>query len=335
AGGVDGQADPVRGAEQRGAGRDPRRPGEGQVGDLQLALDHEVGPALADIWASSARWALIHFIAYSSCPSKRSEASTPRRTSGINGLVIAHVRPAYIATGRNAALTVGRSGRPNDTLDAPHVMLLSSSSRMSFMVASVIWPASGSAAIDESMHTGASVTSHTALIAATSNAGSSAIGMPALMSSMCAPAATCAMASVRTRSMRPSFISAASTLRPVGLMRSPMITKGRSPEMTTSRPREERRVSKALALSQRLVDLHDGLFERLGTLRLTAAVTDKLLGHARRHRGIRRIAVGAHVLRVFLRHRRTPDRDVDLVAQPGLRERVDVGFEHRHGRGQE
>src|SRR6266700_2210131 len=64
------------------------------------------------------------------------------------------------------------------------------------------------------MHTGASVTSHTALIAATSNAGSSAIGMPALMSSMCAPAATCAMASARTRSMRPSFISAASTLRP-------------------------------------------------------------------------------------------------------------------------
>ena len=93
------------------------------------------------------------------------------------------------------------------------------------------------------MHTGASVTSHTALIAATSNAGSSAIGMPALMSSMCAPAATCAMASARTRSMRPSFISAASTLRPVGLMRSPMITKGRSMETTTSREREERTVS--------------------------------------------------------------------------------------------
>src|SRR5439155_24781380 len=106
--------------------------------------------------------------------------------------------------------------------------------------------------------------------------------------------------------MTPSYISAASTLRPVVLMRSPMITKGRSPEMTTSRPREERRVSKALALSQLLVDLHDGLFERLGTLKLTAAVTDMHLGHARLHRGIGRIAVGAHVLRVLPRHPRPP-----------------------------
>src|SRR2546421_10600551 len=114
--------------------------------------------------------------------------------------------------------------------------------------------------------------------------------------------------------MTPSFISAASTLRPVGLMRSPMITKGRSPEMTTSRPREERRVSKALALSQRLVDLHDGLLERLGTLRLTAPVADELLGHARRHRGVGRVAVGADMLRIILCHRRTADRDVHLVA---------------------
>src|SRR5207249_5779865 len=148
--------------------------------------------------------------------------------------------------------------------------------------------------------------------------------LPACTARTGAPPACCAAVCERTRSMTPSFISAARTLRPVGLIRSPMITTGRSPEMTTSRPRERRRVSKALALSQRLVDLHDGLFERLGTLRLTAAVTDKLLGHARRHRGIGRIAVGAHVLRVLLRHRRTPYRDVDLVAQPGLRERVDV-----------
>src|SRR2546428_549027 len=40
AGGVDGQTDPVRGAEQGGSGRNPGGPVEGLVGHLQLALDH-------------------------------------------------------------------------------------------------------------------------------------------------------------------------------------------------------------------------------------------------------------------------------------------------------
>jgi hypothetical protein len=65
-------------------------------------------------------------------------------------------------------------------------------------------------------------------------AGSSANGMPALTSSMWAPAATWASASDSTRLKSPFFISSASSLRPVGLMRSPMITKGRSNPMTTS-----------------------------------------------------------------------------------------------------
>ena len=65
-------------------------------------------------------------------------------------------------------------------------------------------------------------------------AGSSASGMPALTSSMCAPAATCAIASASTRLKSPFFISSASSLRPVGLIRSPIITKGRSNPITTS-----------------------------------------------------------------------------------------------------
>src|SRR5882757_2937825 len=65
-------------------------------------------------------------------------------------------------------------------------------------------------------------------------AGSSASGMPALTSSMWAPASTCASVSALTRSKLPAAISAASSLRPVGLIRSPMMTNGRSNPMTTS-----------------------------------------------------------------------------------------------------
>src|SRR5439155_1088344 len=69
---VDGEADPVRRAEQRGAGRHSRGALKRQVGDLELALDH--WPARA----RSARYVEIHRIAYSSCPRRRSPASTAR-----------------------------------------------------------------------------------------------------------------------------------------------------------------------------------------------------------------------------------------------------------------
>ena len=92
--------------------------------------------------------------------------------------------------------------------------------------------------IEESIESGTSVTDCTSWIALASSAGSSASGMPALTSSMCAPAATWASASASTRLKSPFFISSASSLRPVGLMRSPIITKGRSNPMTTSRVAE-------------------------------------------------------------------------------------------------
>ncbi len=75
-------------------------------------------------------------------------------------------------------------------------------------------------------------------MARASSAGSSASGMPALTSSMWAPAATWARASASTRLKSPSFISSASSLRPVGLMRSPIMTNGRSKPITTSRVAE-------------------------------------------------------------------------------------------------
>ncbi len=74
-------------------------------------------------------------------------------------------------------------------------------------------------------------------------AGSSASGIPALTSSMWAPASTWASTSRSTRLKSPAFISSARSFRPVGLMRSPMITNGRSKPMTTSRVAEQRTVS--------------------------------------------------------------------------------------------
>jgi hypothetical protein len=59
---------------------------------------------------------------------------------------------------------------------------------------------------------------------------------------MWAPASTWATASRSTRLKSPAFISSASSFRPVGLMRSPMIVNGRSKPMTTSRVAELRTV---------------------------------------------------------------------------------------------
>ena len=75
----------------------------------------------------------------------------------------------------------------------------------------------------------------TSSIACASSAGSSASGIPALISSMCAPASICAMASDSTRLKSPFFISSASSFRPVGLMRSPIIVKGFSKPIMWSR----------------------------------------------------------------------------------------------------
>ncbi len=99
-------------------------------------------------------------------------------------------------------------------------------------------PASSAATIEESIDSGTSVIDCTSLMVWARIAGSSASGMPAFTSSMWAPAASCAMTSASTRLKLPAAISAARILRPVGLMRSPIMTKGRLKPMTTSRVAE-------------------------------------------------------------------------------------------------
>ena len=94
-------------------------------------------------------------------------------------------------------------------------------------------PSRSAATTDESMQIGTSTTDCTTRMASANSAGSSASGTPAFTSSICAPAATCAIASARTRSKLPSAISFASSLRPVGLIRSPIITNGRPGPMIT------------------------------------------------------------------------------------------------------
>ena len=59
--------------------------------------------------------------------------------------MIALVRPAAIAIGRNPALSAWRSGSPNETLEAPRDMFTPSSSRIRLMVVSVVLTAVGSA----------------------------------------------------------------------------------------------------------------------------------------------------------------------------------------------
>src|SRR5690606_23467396 len=104
-------------------------------------------------------------------------------------------------------------------------------------------PARRAGTTDESMERGTSTSVWTSSTVAASSAASSASGIPALTSSMSAPASTCATASASTREKSPRVISSARRFRPVGLMRSPITTKGRSKPITTSRVREASTVS--------------------------------------------------------------------------------------------
>ena len=83
------------------------------------------------------------------------------------------------------------------------------------------------------MESGRSVRDWTSWMVLARIAGSSASGMPALTSSICAPAATWASVSASTVVKSPAAISAARRLRPVGLIRSPMTQNGASKPMRT------------------------------------------------------------------------------------------------------
>src|SRR3954447_22254247 len=86
-----------------------------------------------------------------------------------------------------------------------------------------------------------------------SRSASSTSGMPALTSTMSAPASACAIASAVTVDRSPPRSSSANVLRPVGLMRSPMMQKGCVGPIVTVLDRECRTVS------MRLVPFGSGL----------------------------------------------------------------------------
>jgi hypothetical protein len=67
-----------------------------------------------------------------------------------------------------------------------------------------------------------------------SSSGSSTSGMPALTSSMSAPACTWAVASMVTVDSSPPRSCSAKALRPVGLIRSPMMQNGWFEPIVTS-----------------------------------------------------------------------------------------------------
>jgi hypothetical protein len=76
------------------------------------------------------------------------------------------------------------------------------------------------------MHSGRSVCSWMSVSIFASSSASSTSGMPALTSSMSAPASTCDSTSTITVERSPPRSSSANFLRPVGLMRSPIKQNG-------------------------------------------------------------------------------------------------------------
>src|SRR3954447_18825175 len=99
---------------------------------------------------------------------------------------------------------------------------------------------------EESMQIGRSVAFWTTRSMLCSSSASSTSGIPALTSSMSAPASVWATASVVTVDRSPPRSSSANTLRPVGLMRSPMMQKGCVGPIVTVLDRECRTVSMRL-----------------------------------------------------------------------------------------
>src|SRR4051794_27157981 len=93
------------------------------------------------------------------------------------------------------------------------------------------------------MQIGASTASWTVRSIACSSSGSSTRGIPALTSSMSAPAATWVWASFVTVERSPPRNSSAKTLRPVGLIRSPMMQNGCAAPMVTVLDRDRSTVS--------------------------------------------------------------------------------------------
>src|SRR5215471_17766723 len=174
--------------------------------------------------------------------------------------------------------------------------------------------------MEESMHSGRSVRPWMSLTARTISSASSTSGAPMLTSRTMAPPATCWATSISTRDRSPSRSCCWKTLRPVGLIRSPIMQNGSPGPITASRLADDRTVRIA-----------GGPLRR----QRGAAPLQEFLGPDHGRRRVGGVPVGADHVGVFLGDRGAADHDDHLVTQARLLQRVDVRLEHRHGRGEE
>src|SRR5512133_1227224 len=132
---------------------------------------------------------------------------------------------------------------------------------------------------DESMQIGASVAPATVRSMSLSSSDSSTSGMPALTSSMSAPAVSWATASTATVDRSPPRSSSANVLRPVGLIRSPMTQNGWSWPMTTVLDRDDRVVCMRERLLPFEARLEAEVCAELGDPRVLAERDEVKAGH--------------------------------------------------------
>src|SRR4051794_26546752 len=151
-------------------------------------------------------------------------------------------------------------------------------------------PASSASTTEESMQIGRSVAFWTACSMFWSSSASSTSGIPALTSSMSAPASVWATASAVTVDRSPPRSCSANALRPVGLIRSPMMQKGCSGPIVTVLDRDCRTVS------MRLVPFGSGLdaqsLTELGDARVLAEGDEVKAGGAGLRAGMVRQLAG-------------------------------------------
>src|SRR6185437_872481 len=178
-----------------------------------------------------------------------------------------------LARPMTAAPCLATSGRISSRRSSSAVTELTSA-RPSYTLS----PASSASITEESMQMGRSTASCTVVSIALSSSGSSTSGMPALTSSMLAPACAWASASAVTVERSPLRSSSANTLRPVGLMRSPMMQKGCSAPIVTLPERDRSTVS--IGLSFDSWGDSEATAE-LGDARVLAEGDEVQAGHAR------------------------------------------------------
>src|SRR5690606_25625156 len=125
AGGVDRDAVPAGGVEQRDARRHPHL-----AGPTAVDLVGDADPVGAHAGCFLARCAAIHAAPHSSLPSSRSAAFTASTICGVRTSMTALVSPHVMAIGRNAAPSACRCSMPNETMDAASVVTTPNSSRI-------------------------------------------------------------------------------------------------------------------------------------------------------------------------------------------------------------